>query len=107
LAKAYKVNPEQIACRGCLSDKRFVYCQACEFLTCAMENNRYGCHQCDTFPCNLIDEFPVPVGKQVILRSVPARKKQEEARYECPQCKTPLFRGDRRCSNCKALVETA
>lgn len=114
LAKAYGVTPEQIVCSGCLSDKRFVYCQTCEIRTCAMENNRDGCHQCDTFPCNLIDEFPVPVGKQEILRSVPARKKQgtqtwvkqEEARYECPQCKTPLFRGARRCSNCKALVET-
>lgn len=113
LAKAYKVNPEQIACSGCLSDKRFVYCQTCEIRTCAMEKNRDGCHQCDTFPCNLIDDFPVPVGKRVILRSVPARKKlgtqtwvkQEEARHECPQCHTPLFRGARRCASCKTPVE--
>ncbi len=72
-----------------------------------MENNRDGCHQCDKFPCKLIDEFPVPVGKKIILRSVPARKKlgtktwvkQEKACYECPQCNTHLFRGARRCSS--------
>lgn len=113
LAGAYGVTPDQIACNGCLSAQRFVYCQTCGIRTCAMENNHEGCHQCDTFPCNLIDAFPVPVGKKVILRSVPARKKlgtqiwakQEETRYECPQCHVQLFRGARRCPRCKALVE--
>ena len=29
LAGAYGVTPEQIACEGCLSEKRFVYCETC------------------------------------------------------------------------------
>ena len=61
----------------------------------------------------LIDDFPVPVGKKVILRSVPARKKlgtekwvkEEEIRYRCPHCSGPLFRGARRCGSCKELVQ--
>jgi len=113
LAKAYGVTPEQIACKGCLSKEKFVYCQACGIRACVMEKNYEGCHQCEEFPCKLINDFPVPVGKKVILRSVPARKKlgtamwveEEENRYICPHCSGKLFRGARRCGSCKELVE--
>ena len=113
LAKAYGVTSEQIACNGCLSDKRFVYCQTCGIRTCVMEKNYEGCHQCNEFPCKFIEEFPVPVGKKVILRAVPERKKlgaekwveEEENRYICPHCDEQLFRGTKRCGNCKELVE--
>ena len=61
----------------------------------------------------LINEFPVPVGKKVILRSVPDRKKlgsekwveEEEKRYNCPHCSEQLFRGAKRCGSCKELVD--
>ncbi len=113
LAKAFGVTPEQITCKGCLSDEKFVYCQACEIRTCVMGNQIEGCHQCDDFPCKLIDDFPVPVGKKVILRSIPARKQlgtdkcviEEETRYSCPRCNDQLFRGARRCGSCKELVK--
>ena len=113
LANAYGVNPEQIACKGCLSDEKFVYCQACGIRSCVSEKEYDGCHQCDTFPCQLIDDFPVPVGKKFILRAVPERKSLgdekwvalEEKRYTCPHCSSPLFRGARRCGMCKESVE--
>ncbi|NNL41257.1 MAG: DUF3795 domain-containing protein [Desulfobacterales bacterium] len=114
LAHAYGVASEKIACKGCLSNERFVYCQTCGIRTCIMEKNYQGCHQCNEFPCELIDDFPVPVGKKVILRSVPDRKKlgtemwveKEETRYRCPHCSSPLFRGARRCVSRKELVQT-
>jgi len=81
LAKAYGVTPEQIACKGCLSDEKFVYCQACGIRACIMEKKYEGCHQCEEFPCKLID------------------------RYRCPHCDEKLFRGARRCGSCKELVE--
>ncbi len=110
--KAYGVTPEQIDCNGCLSDHRFVYCQSCGIRSCITEKKIEGCHQCDTFPCDLINDFPVPVGKKVILRSVPERKKlgtqkwveSEEKRYTCPNCRENLFRGARRCGGCKESV---
>ncbi len=113
LAKAYGVTPEQIACKGCLSTEKFVYCQKCDIRTCVMEKNYQGCHECNEFPCKIIDDFPVPVGKKVMLRSVPDRKKlgskkwveQEENRYICPHCNDHLFRGARRCASCKKVVE--
>jgi len=37
LANAYGVTPEQIACKGCLSNEKFVYCQTCGIRSCVME----------------------------------------------------------------------
>ncbi|MCP4348705.1 MAG: DUF3795 domain-containing protein [Desulfobacterales bacterium] len=114
LANAYSVTPEQVACKGCLSDERFVYCQACDIRTCVMEKGYDGCHQCEEFPCKIIDDFPVPAGKKVMLRSVPDRKRlgtekwveQEEKRYKCSHCGDQVFRGAKRCGSCKEPVET-
>jgi hypothetical protein len=113
LAVAYGVTPEQVACKGCLSNEKFVFCQSCGIRNCVMEKKYEGCHECEEFPCKLIDDFPVPVGKKVILRSVPARKKlgtekwvvEEGNRYRCSHCGAPQFRGARRCGNCKESVE--
>jgi len=113
LAKAYGVELDQVACRGCLSGEIFVYCRTCGIRACVMEKGYDGCHECHEFPCKLIDDFPIPVGKRVILRSVPERKrlgtekwvKEEEKRYICPHCGGRLFRGARRCANCKEAVE--
>ncbi len=110
---AYGVTPEQIVCKGCLSNERFVYCKECGIRSCVIGKNYEGCHECKEFPCKLIDDFPVPVGKKVILRSVPDRKKmgtekwvkEEENRCRCPNCSDQLFRGARRCETCKELVE--
>lgn len=112
-AAAYNVTSDQIACKGCLSDEKFVFCQVCGIRTCVTEKNIEGCHCCEDFPCKQIDDFPVPVGKKVILRSVPDRKKlgnqkwveSEAARYTCPHCSSALFRGAKRCGSCKAMVK--
>jgi len=49
------------------------------------------------------------VGKKVVMRSIPYRKKwgtekwvtDEEARYVCPDCGNQVFRGVKRCNQCK------
>jgi hypothetical protein len=113
LAEAYGVTPEQIDCNGCLSDKKFVYCQVCDIRTCVMGKAYEGCHQCDGFPCKFIEEFPVPEGKKVILRSIPARRElgdkkwveEEEQRYTCPHCHDRFFRGAKKCGRCKRFLE--
>ncbi|OQX06631.1 MAG: hypothetical protein BWK80_50495, partial [Desulfobacteraceae bacterium IS3] len=56
-----------------------------------------------------IDEFPMTVGKKVILRAVPYRREvgtekwiqDEEARYVCPECGNKLFRGAGKCNKCR------
>lgn len=113
LATVYHCAPEDVSCKGCLSDERFFYCRTCGIRSCTEEKGLAGCHQCGEFPCRLIEDFPVPVGKKVILRATPARRElgdekwveAEEQRYVCPHCSYQLFRGTKRCRSCREPVD--
>lgn len=112
LTGVYGVPVEEIQCEGCLSVEPFVYCRSCPIKDCTREREYEGCHQCDEFPCEHIDNFPIAVGKNVILRSIPqwremgteAWVKAEEERYSCPECGYGLFRGAKKCRECKTEV---
>jgi len=107
------LSVEDIKCRGCLSDDVFMYCERCEIKNCTREKGYTGCHQCDEFPCQYIENFPMTVGKKVILRAVPYWKEvgtekfieDEEARYLCPACGNKVFRGAVKCNKCKAELD--
>lgn len=113
LSTVYNLPAEEILCRGCLSDERFVYCRACPIRSCTEAKGYEGCHQCGEFPCAQIQAFPLPVGKKVILRAVPAWRElgteawveAEESRYRCPSCGRALFRGAKRCRECGEPVD--
>jgi len=113
LSTVYDCSPDEIVCEGCLSEVRFRYCETCSIRVCAMEKGYEGCHQCDQFPCSMIENFPMPLGKKVILRAIPAWRElgtekwiqEEEKRYRCPHCGYELFRGARRCRSCKETVD--
>jgi hypothetical protein len=108
LAKVYGVSPAGIRCKGCLSDEVFAYCATCPIKSCTRQKGYEGCHECNEFPCEHVHNFPVPVGKKVILRAIPQRREMgtekwveaEEKRYQCPHCGNQLFRGAQRCRNC-------
>lgn len=111
LAKYYQCAPEEIVCKGCLSEERFVHCKGCSIRECTFLRGVEGCHQCDDFPCEFISELP-SLGQKVALRAIPAWRelgterfvRQEIERYHCPQCGYPLFRGVRRCRICRVQV---
>jgi len=113
LSAVYGVSVDQLHCKGCLSDTVFEYCKVCPIKSCTQEKGYQGCHQCDEFPCKLIDDFPMEVGKRVMLRAIPQWREMgtqkwveaEEERYHCPHCGSPLFRGAKRCRNCKEPVD--
>ena len=113
LSTVYGCAPEDIRCEGCMSDTRFKFCEQCPIRTCAQEKSYEGCYQCADFPCVFIDNFPVPVGKKVIMRAIPTWRElgtekwveEEEKRYHCPQCGNELFRGAKRCRSCKESVD--
>jgi hypothetical protein len=108
-----ELTTADIKCQGCLSDQPFVFCQRCEIKDCVQAKGYAGCHECADFPCRLIEEFPMTVGKKVMLRAIPhwrevGTKKwieDEEARYYCPECGHRLFRGVVRCNRCKTEVD--
>lgn len=106
-------TPEDIHCRGCLSAEPFGFCRECGIRDCTQNKGYTGCHECGEFPCTLIEAFPMPVGKKVILRAIPHWRavgtekwvEDEESRYRCPSCGHKLFRGAKRCNACKADVD--
>jgi hypothetical protein len=107
------VTTRDLECEGCLSDNRSLFCQSCAIKDCNRKKGFSGCHECDDFPCEFIDSFPIPVGKKVVLRAVPYRQKwgtakwvaDEEARYICPDCGNRVFRGAKRCNQCKVELD--
>ena len=104
---------EDIQCNGCLSNKQFLHCRKCEIKNCVLEKGYKGCHQCDEFPCKYIENFPMTLGKKVILRAIPYWRQvgtqkwiqDEEARYICPKCGNKVFRGAVRCNKCKTDLD--
>ncbi|NOX33142.1 MAG: DUF3795 domain-containing protein [Deltaproteobacteria bacterium] len=113
LPSSEDLKPEDIRCHGCLSNDRFVHCEQCEIRECTLKKGYTGCHQCNEFPCKYIENFPMAVGKKVILRAVPYRRdfgtqkfiRDEEARYFCPECGNKVFRGAVTCNKCKAKLD--
>ena len=113
LPEGEKLSFEDIHCKGCLSSEPFYFCKECVIKDCVTKKGYTGCHECADFPCTLIEEFPIPLGKKVILRAIPYWRKvgtekwimDEEARYICPECGHMLFRGAKRCNKCKTPVD--
>lgn len=108
LARAYGDTPDKITCRGCLSGSVYWYCAVCAIKSCTREKGYTGCQQCDIFPCEKIENFPVPEGKSNILRAIPLWRElgteafiaAEEKRFTCVSCGAALFRGARKCRTC-------
>ena len=113
LPNSKDLSPEDIRCSGCFSDELFMHCRQCEIRECTTEKGYTGCHECDEFPCRHIENFPMTVGKKVILRAIPYWREvgtekfveDEEARYVCSECGNKVFRGAVKCNQCKAELD--
>ncbi len=112
LPNSENLTAEDIKCSGCMSDERFMHCRQCEIRSCVSRRGFSGCHQCHEFPCGHIDDFPMAIGKKVILRAIPHWREvgtekwvqDEEARYNCPECGAKAFRGAVKCGQCKVRL---
>ena len=113
LPNSENLTTADIKCRGCLSGDKFMHCRQCEIRDCTREKGYSGCHECDEFPCQHIENFPMTIGKKVILRAIPHWRdvgtekwiQDEEARYVCPGCGNVVFRGVVRCNRCQVELD--
>ena len=124
MANLYGTKPEETECIGCMQPdpppKLYGYCGLCKIRKCIRSKNYYSCHQCEEWPCDMINTFGLATGKRVMERTIPIwREKVAEygdeegsvewarhecARYHCSSCGKPLFRGAQRCRACKKIV---
>jgi hypothetical protein len=122
LSQLYGSTPEKTECKGCMqSELLFEYCSTCPIRDCVKKKEFYSCYQCQDFPCKFQKRFAFPVGRKVMLRAIPewreccskyGREKgniefaqSQINRYKCPTCGAPLFRGAKRCRECKSPTE--
>ncbi len=124
LGRVYGYKSEQIRCFGCMQPEPeaqlFAYCGSCQIRECVMAKDFYSCHQCGEWPCNLIEDFIIPIGMKVMKRAIPIWREKvaefghergsvewaraEVERCHCSACGEPLFRGAQRCRACKHEV---
>lgn len=124
MANLYGTAPETTECLGCMQpdppEKLYGYCQSCKIRDCVRGRGYYSCHQCQEWPCGLIENFGLATGLRVMKRTLPVWRarvaelgdekgsiewaRSELERYHCPSCGKPLFRGAQRCRSCKEQV---
>ena len=122
------IPPEVWQCNGCRNQKGILKSHElffnrtgpCHVYKCTSEKGIDFCYQCDEFPCQLVEHFPLPVGRRVMKRAIPLWRefvaqlgdekgsvewaRRECERYHCPDCGEPLFRGAITCRKCKKVV---
>ena len=124
MANLYGTKPEETACLGCMQpdppEKIYASCSSCQMRNCVQSKGYYSCHQCDDWPCDIVNSFGFATGRQVMQRTIPLWRakvaelgdeqgsiewaRAECERYHCPDCGQPLFRGAQRCRVCKKDV---
>ncbi len=124
MGNLYGTKTEDTECLGCMQsdppEKLYGYCAMCDIRNCVRKKGFYSCHQCDGWPCGLIENFGLATGRRVMQRAIPLWREKVAAlgdeqgsvewarseleRYHCPACGKPLFRGAKRCRTCKADV---
>ena len=96
MASEWGMDPSDLTCSGCKTDRTAVFCTDCGMRLCAREKKLEFCFQCDVFPCNKITAFrndDAPHHSVVFSNLAKIRElgyetwlKNEAARWSCPEC---------------------
>jgi hypothetical protein len=114
-ARGMKITADDLKCDGCLAGGRLTpWCKTCEMKLCAKHKpgELWCSSKCPDFPCKALSDFAnmgVTHHIEIIdnlrrLEKVGIKKhaEQEEKRWLCPQCQTPLAWYDQTCHKCGA-----
>ncbi len=124
LGNLYGTKPEETQCCGCMQadppEMLYSFCRSCKMRECVRSKGLYSCHQCQEWPCAMVENFGIATGLRVMKRTIPIWRAKVEAlgdeqgsiawarseceRYHCASCGNPLFRGAQRCRVCKKDV---
>lgn len=133
ISSIWNTKPEETKCFGCMQPnpppQLFGFCQNCALRNCARSKGFYSCHQCEKWPCNILekgdfaDAVPSLFKKsilRVMKRAIPLWRdkvaaygdekgslewaRAEAERYHCPSCGKPLYRSAQQCRACKKQV---
>ena len=106
-------NVDDIACEGCMSNGIiFPFCQTCTIKDCICKKELKSCKECKEFPCEIIETWPSPDGKKVMLEEIkewyklgtPEWVRSVEEKHKCLKCGTQLYRGAQKCYTCNEPV---
>ena len=101
-------------CKGCLSDVVAIQCRTCGFRECTMEKGITTCAECPDMPCQRVIDFNndrMPHHSEVLENlkrqkeiGIDAWLAEQEERWRCVQCKSPLSWYDDKCPACHATL---
>jgi hypothetical protein len=72
MGNLYGTKPEETQCLGCMQPdppkKLYGWCQICKIRSCVKSKSHYSCHQCEEWPCNMIENFGFATGVRVMKK---------------------------------------
>lgn len=108
--------PDEIYCKGCLSDLVNEWCANCDFRKCAKERRITYCFECGDFPCKKSVNFSKTRPHRALglknlkqLKEIGIKEwlKQEEKRWSCSSCGKKLHWYSEKCPDCGATFMNA
>ena len=112
LAAMYGLKPDDIVCEGCNSSNPFVFCTSCAIKSCVQEKDIESCAECEGFPCQTIDSFPVAKFVEKIKWDVRYRREEGKDAWikktldmnTCPECETLNHWVAKSCIRCRTQL---
>jgi hypothetical protein len=75
MGNLYGIKPEETECFGCMQpdpgQKLCDLCKLCTIRDCIESKGYYSCHQCEEWPCDVIEKFNISTGLRVMKRTIP------------------------------------
>ena len=108
----HKVEADDLACEGCLSDVVSISCRECKIRDCAATKGLTRCSECPDAPCELIKTFNndgLPHHAEV-LKNIERQREvgvdswlaEQAKRWRCPGCSAETDWYANKCHSCGA-----